>query len=320
MNPRAEQSSPASQARHMRVDAESQTDEEKLRSENFIIKSENAHLNQKYKDTLAKNTKYRDKEESYEKKIATHLAEIARLEGRNRKTLLELDGTLMEVTRLKASKAVLEETCHKQCEEINAGEKRFDDYIQAVTNLTLHFRRSPPDSTIHGPSARAFRSGVRCHETENSRPADMNSLSSIPRTESGIISTPQLQQKGGETKATEITSSPVIKREHQDQYEYHLSEPTDATAFPRTSRTDLDVLPSVSDRVQAGHHSLSTTDEQEDPQRNPVAPEECSKKRARLPDEELGHLMDKRRRDEHSRYARRGSSKATDPRLQLRRR
>ena len=306
----------------MRIDAESQTDEEKLKSENFIIKRENANLNQKYKDVLAKNTKYRDKDESSEKKIATHLAEIARLESRNRKTLLELDDTLMEVNKLKASKVLLEETCHKQSEDISAGEKRFDDYLQTVTNLTLHFRRSPPDSTIHGPTARAFRSeGGRRHDTEDSRPAGMNSLSSMPRMDGGIISPPQLQQKDGETKATEITSSPVIKREHQDQYEYHKSEPTDATAFPRTSRTDLDVLlSSVSGRVQAGHHSPSTTDEKETPQRNPVAREECSKKRGRLPDEELGHLMEKRRREEHTRYARPSPSKATDPRLQLRRR
>lgn len=305
----------------MRIDAESQTDEEKLKSENFIIKRENAHLNHKYKDVLAKNEKYRNREDSSEKKIATHLAEIARLESRNRKTLLELDDTLMEVSRLKASKVVLEETCHKQSEEISGGEKRFDDYIQAVTNLTLHFRRSPPDSTMHGPPDRVFRSeGERRHNTENSRPADMNSLSSIPRTDGGIVCRPQLQHRGVETEATEIISSPVIKREHQDPCEYHMSEPTDATAYPGTSRTDLEVLPSVSDRVQVGHHSLSTTDEQEDSQRNSVAPEESSKKRARLPDEELGHLMEKRRKEEHSRYARRSPSKATDPRLQLRRR
>ncbi len=295
--------------------------EEKLTSENFIIKRENAQLEQKYNDVLAKNKRYREKDESSEKKIATHLAEIARLELRNRKTVQELDDTLTEVNRLKASKAVLEETCHKQCGEIIAGEKRFDDYIRAVTSLTLHFRRSSHDPKIHGSPALALRSeGEWNCGAENSRAADTNSFSSMPRTDGDITSPPRLQEADKKAEVTGIKSLPIIKLEHQEKHNYAMSKAIDATAFSNASRPDLEVLPSISSQVQVGHQSFSTTDERETPQRNLKAPEGCSTKRARLPDEELGSLVEKRMRQEHSRYDRRSPSKATDPRLQFRRR
>ncbi len=321
MNFGADPSSPAAQARHVRTDAESQTYEEKLMSENFIIKRENEKLKQKYDEVLSKNKRYRDKDVSSDKKIATYLAEIARLDLRNRKSLQELDDTLTEVTRLKASNAVLEETRHKQSEEIIAGEKRFDDYIQAVGSLTLHFRRGSHDPRMHGPSARAFRSeGGRHSDAENSGAAGTNSLSSMSRTDSDIISRPRLQGADDETEVTKIRSSPAIKFEHQEKHKSDMLKATEAAAFSKASRTDPEVLPSVTSQARAGHQSFSTMDEQETPQCILNAPEGCSTKRARLPDEELGNLVEKRMRQEHSRYARRSPSKATDPRLQFRRR
>lgn len=321
MSFRADQSNPTSQARHKRTDAESRTNEEKLKSENFIIKRENDQLKQKYKDVAAKNTRYRNKDELSEKEIATHLAEIARLESRNRKTLQKLDDTLMEITRLKANNVVLEEAYHKQSKEISAGEKRFDDYIQAVTNLTWQFRRSHPDLTTHRPSTRAFTSdGCRQHDTEDSQLADMDSVSSMPRTDGGIISAPRLQEESEETNVTNTLASPVIKHEQQVTHNHDKSTSTDATSYAKVSTTALEVLPSISGRVQAGHHSLSSTDEQETLQHSLKASEGCPSKRARLPDEALGHLVNKRMRQEHSRYADRSHSKATEPRLHFRQR
>ena len=297
---------------------EVETEEERLKAENFVLKQEHTTLKRKYKDVLDKNKRWGNKDEKSEKSKAEQKAEIARLESRNQKTLQELTDTALVVSRLKARNAELEALCNEQSEETHAGERRFDDYLQAVTHLTAHFRRRPPDPARCESPVSPFKSEKAQRDSETQCPADKKSLLPMPRTERDISSTLFHPLQGKKTQPSAVRPSLTAKPEHRMQRDKGISSSANVTALFPTPRAGLGAMPSVSGGLRGEQHH-SNKGEQEHSRQHLTSVEECSRKRALLPDEELAHLVEKRRKEEHSRHATDSRRKVSDPRLQLRR-
>jgi chromosome segregation ATPase len=126
---------PATQGRHTRLNAVSETEEEKLQTENYLLKQEHRNLQQKYDRVVDKNRRWSNKDEDSERTMAGQKAEIARLETRNMRTLKELKESVTDVAGLNTRNAELEDLCRKHADEIQAEEKRFDGYVRAVNDL-----------------------------------------------------------------------------------------------------------------------------------------------------------------------------------------
>ena len=300
---------------------ESETEEERLKTEHFILNQAHANLKQKWRDVVEKNKRWGEKDEISRKQKAALTAELARLESRNIKTLQELKDTTLEVATVRARNTELEALCHKQSEEVYAEKTRFDDYIQAVAHLTSQFVGRPSDPTTYGPPFRPSRSGEGGHRshTENSRCADDTYLlAQMPGLDQDVLSTVSQQLQGDEAKITESPLSSRIQLEHGGDRGNDISESTDKTALSWVPRTYRRSTPSVSDRLQGEQYLSKTKKSEQRPPRHDSKTPEHTRKRGRLPDEDLGHLVEKRRRHEHSRQATQSAGQASDPRLRLR--
>jgi hypothetical protein len=291
---------------------ESRSVEERLEAENFVLKEERINLRQKYDDVVGKNQRYRDKETGLEKRKAELKAEVACLESRNIKTIQELKDTAVDVTRIKARNAELEQLCYKQSDEIYNGQKRFDDYIQAVAHLSSQFRGRRPEPVTRRSSTRTMKSEGGDHDTEDLRPFNTSLLLPIPSMERENL----VQRE--EKKPSEVLLHQETKSENRGQHDNNdLSKNT--TAVVPNSRADRGIVPSVSGQSHREQHLPRSTSEQLSPRHNFTGTKECSRKRALLPDGGLDHSDEKRRRQEYPRCDASSPGKVTDPRLRSRR-
>jgi hypothetical protein len=290
---------------------ESRSVEERLKAENFVLKEERINLRQKYDDVVGKNQRYRDKETGLEKRKAELKAEVACLESRNLKTMQELKDAAVDVTRLKARNAELEQLCYKQSDEIFDGQKRFDNYIEAVAHLSSQFRVRRPEPPTHKSSTRTMKSEGRNYDTEDLRPFNTTLLLPIPSMERENLF------PGEEKKPSKVLPHQETKSENRGHHDNDDLSKNTATLVPNP-RADRGIAPSVSGQNHREQHLPRSTSEQLLPRHNFTGTEKCSRKRALLPDGGLDHSDEKRRRQEHPRRDASSPDKATDPRLRFR--
>jgi hypothetical protein len=316
------QSIAPTQDRQTQLDAVPETMEEKLQTENYILKEERKLLQQKYDRVLDQNRRWNSKDVKSERTMAAQKAEIARLETRNMRTRQELAEAGMDAAGLNIRNAELEELCREYADEIHAVEKRFDDYVRDITQLTAQFRRRPPNPTTRGEHGRAFRSEAAMHSAaENLQSTTANPLLPVARTEHDLLS-PLPPHPDEMTRISETMPPPRMKKEDQDQAQ--VSTSTSATTSVVSPNTTLALRPLSS---SPGHiqteqrHSISssTLSRREAYRRNSKMPEESCRKRAVSPIDTRDSSFEEGRRHKYPRQTANSTNRTGDPHPQFRR-
>jgi hypothetical protein len=284
---------------HKRFLIGDKTIEEKLEARIFVLEEETAALNRKLKDVTDKNRRWKDREERWDKQKVELRAEVARLEGRNTKASQELEDRDLEVARLKSGNVDLENICRTHEERIRGADERFDNYIQAVTTFTSHFRVRPPDPTMNGLPALPLESehfGDRSVNSEARQPAS-SPLRPVPKSARAGRSTPCNGFEQNAASSAELTKHPKIKSEHED-HDHNPIQQFDQSAKSPMQTTARIINPSPMHLQD--HEPLSTSSHRQgSPGARLRTLERSARKRASSPNVHE-HITEKRRREESS--------------------
>jgi hypothetical protein len=296
---------------------ESKTEEERLRSELFVLKKEYRNVEQKLQDVVQKNKKWKEQEERFMTRKAELQAEIARLETRNIKAVRELHDSALEAIRIKTRNAELETLSQKQSEEIRAREARFDEYLHEVSHFTSRFRQRPFDPvTFRESGRRTLTSGSGPgRDTENPRSGERD----LPLLGPKMSSSEAFYRSAREVITSSAPKpSPAIKSEYKEEGNDKTPRSKDTTAFSPATRNQSGTNSSISDRLQGEQQFSTSSNQQQSSFSGFNAPQKCAGKRPLLPDGKLTDLAEKRRKQEGAQHSAEGSRKTTDPRLRVR--